>query len=387
MTAFLAAGRKTFAVKVPTSQGRYVKRTTGTRLVAVRDEIEQMLRELGPRGKKAWDLLDAVAAHTLTVSRLHDHWRADTLDVLRAQLDDVDLRGHVPGFLAWMGQRARSIIYLSQIKYRIETLVRPETPFLRSAFTEARVTTWLSEVRGSNTTRRGYYSAATLFVRYLRIMRVLRSNPLELVVSPTPNRPRMTYLAFEDMQRLVARFPTAQLRALEAVFHSGAEFQPALAITRRDVLPPDDQYPKGRVRCPGTKEWARDRVLVLEPWAWAHVWAWAKDKLPAAPLFDLDGAHWKLAYKRHRKLHAEVVVACGLPAGYNVHDARHSYAVDALSRLGYDVMTVAHQLGHRDGSQVNKNYGRYVVRPEHFTERLGRARGRGGSRSTRTNRA
>ena len=36
--------------------------------------------DLGPKGKRAWDLLDEVAADRLTLGELFDAWKADDLE-------------------------------------------------------------------------------------------------------------------------------------------------------------------------------------------------------------------------------------------------------------------------------------------------------------------
>jgi integrase len=48
-----------------------------------------------------------------------------------------------------------------------------------------------------------------------------------------------------------------------------------------------------------------------------------------------------------------------------MHDARHTYAVNAL-RAGYRPEVVAHQLGHRDTTLVWKVYGRYIPKAEDY---------------------
>ena len=53
-------GRNVWWVSVPTPSGR-VKRTTGTTDKHTARAIERMLHELGPHGRRAWDLLTPVA--------------------------------------------------------------------------------------------------------------------------------------------------------------------------------------------------------------------------------------------------------------------------------------------------------------------------------------
>src|ERR1700730_11060023 len=92
--------RKTWVVTVPKREGGWTRVSTGTlhRPTAVR--IERMLVDLGARGRRVWDLLEAVAKRTLKLGELLDAWDVNNLDALRARLNDVDLEPFVESFIA-----------------------------------------------------------------------------------------------------------------------------------------------------------------------------------------------------------------------------------------------------------------------------------------------
>ncbi len=74
-------GVDVWLVSVPTRHGR-TKRSTGTTHKPTAKAIERMLVELGPKGRRAWDLLDRVANNTLELSTLFDFYARNDLDGL-----------------------------------------------------------------------------------------------------------------------------------------------------------------------------------------------------------------------------------------------------------------------------------------------------------------
>lgn len=85
MMVFRRRGRPTFYVRLPTRTG-WERRSTGTADRATAKAIERILEDLGPRGKRAWDLLDAVHEDTLSLGELFDAWRMDDLERLRRRV-------------------------------------------------------------------------------------------------------------------------------------------------------------------------------------------------------------------------------------------------------------------------------------------------------------
>ncbi|HLQ23574.1 MAG TPA: hypothetical protein VK132_10220 [Gemmatimonadales bacterium] len=64
-------GKPEYYVAAPTRTG-WVKRSTGSIDRGTARAMERMLQALGPRGARAWDLLDAVADRTLSLGDLYD---------------------------------------------------------------------------------------------------------------------------------------------------------------------------------------------------------------------------------------------------------------------------------------------------------------------------
>ena len=90
-------GRGTWLVAVPTPHGR-VKRFTGTNHKPTAKAIERMLIALGPKGQRAWNLLEMVEKDTLALGVLYDAYANSDLDGLRARLQDTNLAEHVEGW-------------------------------------------------------------------------------------------------------------------------------------------------------------------------------------------------------------------------------------------------------------------------------------------------
>jgi hypothetical protein len=82
-------------VNVPTQAGVWTKRTTGTRDKSLAKAMGRMIDDLGPRGKRVWDLLGALTTKSLTVPDLFDAYSRGQLDELRERMNDVDLEPQV----------------------------------------------------------------------------------------------------------------------------------------------------------------------------------------------------------------------------------------------------------------------------------------------------
>jgi hypothetical protein len=74
---FRAKGRRFWEAKVPTKEGVWVKRPTGTMDGVEARRIDRMLEQLGTAGKHAWDILERVTSSppSLDLSRLYAIWK------------------------------------------------------------------------------------------------------------------------------------------------------------------------------------------------------------------------------------------------------------------------------------------------------------------------
>jgi integrase len=360
--------RDAYFVAVPTPHGR-VKRSTGTAHRPTAKAIERMLLELGPNGRREWDLLERVVDGSLPLGRVFDAWSNNDLDGLRAQLTDVDLTTLIPDWQAWLVDRVGPDSrdhYLAHIR----TLMPEGKRYWRSSFTGPAIAKWLAARKSlvrkrqraekgsrrqhdlpptpaSGPTKRRYLAAVRSFAKYLVEMGVLSTNPLRDVVAPKANPPRTAFLELPDVVRLVdgASLPYRAIFAL--AYGADIEISAILTLVETDI-----DARTHEVRARGTKAWTRDRIALVADWAWPHVERHLKTLTPGERLFR--GLHRWVAGDVHRAR----CRALGL-TGYRLHDARHHWAV-RMVRAGMPLELVARQLGHRDVVMVAKVYGRFV---------------------------
>jgi integrase len=229
----------------------------------------------------------------------------------------------------------------------IESLLIPNQPFLRSAFTTDRLDAWLASYPGTSATRRKAHAAMSGFAKYLRKARVINSNPLTDVEVPRAGPPRCRYEPVSVLAQIALAQP-APFNLLSAIMAgTGIEVSVAIALQRRDI-----DTACREIRARGTKSHSRDRIVRVSEWAWASVLAACAGLLPNAPLFP-DVTRWS-ASNRHRA----ACRALGI-ADYRMHDHRHSWAVRA-ARAGTPSELIARQLGHSNAAMVHKVYGRFI---------------------------
>jgi integrase len=359
--------RRTWYVYLPTRTG-WVQRSTGTTDRPTAVAIERMLVELGPHGKRAWDLLDEVASGTLLLGELFDAWRRNDLEGLRSRRSDVDLEAHVVGWEAWLADRVAPDTAAHYSAY-LRTLIPAERPFWRSEFTGPAVARWMASRTSltqkrrksakcsrrksdpaarpvSGATKRKHLAAAQSFASYLLEIGILSANPLRDVSAPPAGSPRCTFLELPDVLRLVegASPPFQAIYAL--AYGAGLEISAILTLVDADV----DSRAR-QVRARGTKAWTRDRLARVADWAWPYLEAHLANVLPGERVFR--GVDRWMAGDTHR----ERLRALGL-SGHRLHDARHHWAV-RMARAGAPFELIARQLGHRDVAMVAKVYGRF----------------------------
>lgn len=93
MTLFRREGRLIWTVKVPTATGEWISYSTGTKHQATARRMERMVDHLGPRGERAWDVLDDIHAGVQSLPDLFDMYCRANKDVgeLRRMLTQIDL--------------------------------------------------------------------------------------------------------------------------------------------------------------------------------------------------------------------------------------------------------------------------------------------------------
>lgn len=320
--------------------------------------FEAMLDQL--RAQREWGILSRIANHALTVGEVYDHWREgeEGIDRLRLSLSDIDLNQHVEGWAIWAQRRAGKST-VEKYTRQLRQLIPEGQPFKRSQFSRRFISTTLASLKCSGSTVRRHHAAWSSFANYLVEMEVIPANPLRSISAPTPNPPKELYLALADCLRLVEAQPLPY-RALAALREgAGVEISPALVVRRRDV--DEEQH---TVHVHGTKNAWRDRIVMMDDWAWPFFAAALKSKLPDALLFVEDSGE-PANYARARAEHKAALKALGLNPKYTMHDARHSFAVRWM-KAGRDPQLIANNLGHRDASMVLRIYGKYRPLPSDY---------------------
>ena len=370
MMVYRRKDRSAWFIAVPTADGGRVKRSTGTAHRPTARAMERMLEELGPRGRRAWDLLERVASGALALPVLFDAYAQNDLDGLRARLADVDLTVHIPSWTAWLADRVKASTADHYVTH-LRTLMPNGAPFLRSAFTAPAVARWLAERTAltakrkpsktqkprrtddpparalSGSSKRRYLAAVRSFAAYLVEIGVLAMNPVRDVSAPPASDPRCQFLELPDVLRLVEGSAPPYRAIFALAYGAGLEVSAILSLIETDVDPTRRQ-----LRARGTKAWTRDRIARVADWAWPHVAAHLATLTPGERLFR--GLNRWAAGDVHRdRLHALGLV------GYRLHDSRHHWAV-RMVRAGMPLELVARQLGHRDVVMVAKVYGRFV---------------------------
>lgn len=343
-------GESVWRIYVPTQAGGTKLRSTGTRDKATARSMERMVLDLGPRGKREWDLLAAVTGGSLKLGALFDAYRRNELGLLRSQLADVDLATYLDRWQRWLAGRVRDEGALRYQRH-LATL-HQNRPWLRSSLTPGSVEAWLSQLAVTGPTKRRYFAALSSFLAYLELIGIDHGDPLRKLSPPPAAPPRVVFLELPEVRRVLdaAEEP---FRTFYAVLYATAlDTSTAARLKRRDV-----DLAAYEIRGAGTKTHTRDRIVIVAEWGRPFLDQLVRGKLPDAPLFP--GLNVNSASDRHR----EILKALGLRGtGRNairLHDARHHWAARA-ARAGTPIELVARQLGHVDGVLALRCYGRFV---------------------------
>jgi integrase len=351
--AFKRKGRTILVVKLRSSAGKWISRSTGTRDVVTARKMQGMIDELGPKGERAGDVIDAIVTGRLTLPALYDLWRVSNRDIgaIRSRLADIDLE---PLVVTWheVLTAGKSHDTASHYLHHVRSLIPKGKPFARSQLTSERLQQWLDELDASAATKRKAGAAMASFTAWLARRKLAQMNLMRDVMMPPAGKPRIHHLETEEATKL-ADTQAEPYRSFSALLAgSGIEVSVALELRRRDV-----DVKNREIRAAGTKTHTRDRVVRVAEWAWPYVLGRLTGLLPDAKLFPDIPDRWQA-----REAHAAAVksLAAEFPIfrGYTMRDARHTYAVRAI-RAGTPAELVARQLGHANAVLVHKVYGRF----------------------------
>jgi len=336
-----------FYVGVPTRSGGWVKRSTGTHIKAKAIPMSAMLDELGPRGSRSWEFLDALKGRKLSVGALYDAWSIGphAMDELKAALSDSDANDSISGWL----RSIRDHVAPDTIQHystHVRTLIPEGFPHPVTRINRVEISKWLYSLECSSSTKRKYRAALSSFCNYLVEMGILPANPVLQVKAPKAGKPRMRYLEHFQVIRLIEIQPEP-FRTISALMHAtGMEISAVLRVTRGEL---DTKV--WTIRAQGTKTSSRDRLAYVVPWVRPYLERHISGLLPGATLFP-GVTRWAAA-KAHAKACEQLSIS-----DYTLRDSRHTFAV-AAAKAGVPAQLIAQQLGHADTQMVTKVYMRF----------------------------
>jgi integrase len=343
VNAFKPKGRKVRAVKVLTSSG-WKKRTTGTKDPTTARKMQRMVDEL--RDARAFDVLDAIGAKSLSVPATWDLYRVGGVAAIRTRLADVDLLTKRAGWLAEVRSHASEDTAQHYAHYLSTFAAGGIMP--RSVVTAERLRGFLAGLQRSSGTRRKYHAGLSSFFAYCVAVGTLERNPLADVKPPAPGKPRDRHLSARDAKRLADAQPSPYRELSALLAGSGIEVGVALALRVRDV-----DVAHREIRARGTKTHNRDRIARVAEWAWEYVQRAIGGKTPDAHVFGTIADRWAA-----QDQHTAACKALGI-TDYTMRDARHTWAV-RMARAGTPIEQISKQLGHKDAAMALKVYGVYT---------------------------
>lgn len=350
VTVYRKGGRQVWTLKAPTKTGEWRAYSSGTKHLATARRIERMIEHLGPKGERAWDILDRLHDGTIALATLYDRYAAAEKDVaqLRAALAQTDLEPLIEKFI-----EASHCTPDTNAHYKalLRRLIPEGVPFPADQFTAAHLQRVIDEMTVSPGTKRKAGAAFKVFASWLVRRGVIPDNPMRGVKLPKVPAPRTIFLETADAITLAEAQPSPYREFSALLAGSGIEVSVAAELRVRDV---DEK--NREIRAKGTKTHARDRVVRVAEWAWPYVQRAMKGKERDDKLFAVAD-RW-VAGDHHRAAIKELEKKSDVYRGYTMRDHRHTYAVRAI-RAGTPADLVARQLGHANPTLVLTVYGRF----------------------------
>jgi integrase len=361
---------KRWTLRVPHPYGGSVEKGIGTGNTKTAEHYETMCAMMLAHPMDHVFLI-AVCTGGLKLKTLYSHWVRKTLDALRAEVTDIDV---APQLAAWRNLLVREFgeptsaehtarKYVDQVQqfFAYATGVKPRTHYDAahpiyitkaplSLLTPARATQWMASREVSSSTQRRYWAALESFVGFLLKMKVIERSPIESLDAPAANDPRTRHLTPGERDALIDAAPEGPVRTAEVLAHMGLERSAFLAARVSDVdLKARTVYAHGTKHQRGRTNY-RSRAAHIPDWAIPHLKAAVRLQHPKTLLVPLP-------YGQLRRAHSAACELAGI-TDYRLHDGRHTYAV-YMKRAGVPSEVIGLQLGHKDGTQVERVYGRY----------------------------
>lgn len=367
---FKAKGAHTFKVRVDHPDGDHAVLTTGCRIEADADAVEQLVhRWQGRKGKKheRLDIIRALIDKRFTLPQAVEAFDEGTLDALLQEAPatetSIDLLAGDPSLIdQWVQRKQRSGKGTGQAAtYKKQVLVVfPQRPLRLSLFTRKEVWTRLNALDVDAPTKNRYRTAVSSLVKDLVVQELLDRNFMRDIEGFGENDPRLVYYDdIADAKRLIAALPPLNAGLAAMALGFCMEWGALEEARAGDV---DVKADPITCHVRGTKTGTRDRVVPLVPelaWVMKYIRPLLKGKLPGAKLFE--GVHnWDaLDIQRAAAARLEIAAVGEEEFGaHNLHDWRQDHTV-ALLRWNYSEQIAADHLGHGNTNLVRKKYGRF----------------------------
>jgi len=207
-------------------------------------------------------------------------------------------------------------------------------------------------------------SAIRSFFRYAARLGYTGANPTEMVLTPKHNRAIPTYLAVDDMFRLLDAIKTDTLFGLrnramfEVLYSSGVRISELAGLSMDDI---DFNDRSIRVMGKGSKE----RIVPVGRKALAALRAYrqelaadnGKNRMAEGAKTDdpafLNKNRGRLSARSIARILEKASRECGIPVPVSPHAFRHSFATHMLDS-GADLRVVQELLGHKSLSTTQK---------------------------------
>lgn len=202
-------------------------------------------------------------------------------------------------------------------------------------------------------------SAIRSFFRYLMKRGLIEDNPAEMISTPKQDKPIPSYLAIDEMFRLLDSIQTDTLIGLrnraifETLYSSGIRVSELAGMNLSDV-----DFSRSLIRVKG--KGGKHRIVPIGPKALEAIKAYRNQlqRESGVPLNDngplfLNKNNGRLTTRSIARILNKLVDACGLIAPVSPHALRHTFATHMLD-AGADLRTVQELLGHKSLSTTQK---------------------------------
>lgn len=345
--AYRRSGVKTWSFQGRTRHGAK-QVSTGVRDRALARKLEQMWHNLA--GQWAWDLLETTPLDELYLKYEEARHHLPSLrQLLSATPDDPDLTGLVDQWQS-IYRSGHSEERTDRVTTDLRWLFPPKHPRRASTVTAGWLEERLAQYPAKPVTRRRVHSSWSVFFRWCAKNKVFAHSPMLEVEVPRLVLPPPKFYELDEVLAIVAAQPTITRKAFMAfMYGTGADLSPAVQVRRRDV----DEAHK-QVRIMGTKATGRDRMAMIQPWAWKYLRPHLRTVPPNEVLFPYTRfapSDW------HRETVASLLTEKTLSEAYPLRNCRHHLAV-LLVRSGWPLQAVAAQLGN-SVLMVHRHYARF----------------------------